>query len=397
VIRGVRIRHQVYALLLLFAAAAPCRAAGPDVVELERVRILAAADSFLTLPPLTVTAFPAPESAGGIHDFFSEGDYWWPDPDNPEGPYIRRDGLTNPENFTDHRRAMVRFSIHTGTLASAYRLTGDTRYARHAAAHLHAWFVADATRMNPHMLYAQAIRGRATGRGIGIIDTIHLVEVARAVTLLASAGLLPEEDLRAVRRWFSSYLEWLTTHPYGIEERDARNNHGTCWVLQVAAFAEVTGDSALQDSCRARFRTVLLPDQMSANGSFPRELERTKPYGYSLFTLDAFATICRILSTPADDLWRYELPGGRSMATAMKFMRPYLLDKTSWPFPRDVTYWEHWPVRHPCLLFAAHGLAEQQYLDLWAQLKPAPDVEEVVRNLPVRHPLLWVEDRRLVP
>ena len=28
----------------------------------------------------------------------------------------------------------------------------------------------------------------------------------------------------------------MTTHPYGIAERDAKNNHGTCWVAQVAAF-----------------------------------------------------------------------------------------------------------------------------------------------------------------
>ena len=31
--------------------------------------------------------------------------------------------------------------------------------------------------MNPNLLYAQAISGRFTGRGIGIIDTLHLVEV----------------------------------------------------------------------------------------------------------------------------------------------------------------------------------------------------------------------------
>ena len=64
---------------------------------------------------------------------------------------------------------------------------------------------------------------------------------------------------------------------------------------------------------RKRFKDVLLPGQMAADGSFPRELKRTKPYGYSLFNLDAMATICRILSTPEDDLWTFELPDGRVM------------------------------------------------------------------------------------
>ena len=42
--------------------------------------------------------------------------------------------------------------------------------------------------------------------------------------------------------------------------------------------------------CRDRFKTVLVPNQIAADGSFPLELRRTKPYGYSLFNLDAFAT-----------------------------------------------------------------------------------------------------------
>ena len=32
----------------------------------------------------------SPRSAGGPHDFFSEGDYWWPDPEHPDGPYIQQ-------------------------------------------------------------------------------------------------------------------------------------------------------------------------------------------------------------------------------------------------------------------------------------------------------------------
>ncbi len=38
--------------------------------------------------------------------------------------------------------------------------------------------------MNPNLQYAQAIFGVNKGRGIGIIDTLQLVEVARAATLL---------------------------------------------------------------------------------------------------------------------------------------------------------------------------------------------------------------------
>jgi hypothetical protein len=55
--------------------------------------------------------------------------------------------MTNPDNFVAHRQAMIRFSIHVGTLTSACVLTQDERYALGAAAHLRAWFVDPATRV----------------------------------------------------------------------------------------------------------------------------------------------------------------------------------------------------------------------------------------------------------
>src|ERR1700742_2598623 len=85
------------------------RAAGKlDLVAIERGRVLKAADKYLSEQPVTITASSSPRSAGGPHDFFSEGDYWWPDPANPNGPYIQKDGMTNPDNFVEHRRAMIR-------------------------------------------------------------------------------------------------------------------------------------------------------------------------------------------------------------------------------------------------------------------------------------------------
>ncbi len=228
-----------------------------ELVEIERGRVLKAADKCLSEPPVTVTASSSPRSAGGPHDFFSEGDYWWPDPKNPDGPYIQRDGMTNPDNFVEHRRAMVRLSLIVPALAAAWQITKQRSYSEHAARHLHAWFIDDATHMNPSLLYSQAIRGKFTGRGIGIIDTLHLVEVARAASRLN----LPTADLTGVKKWFATYTNWMNTHEYGIAERDALNNHGTCWVTQVAAFTELTGDAKLTAYCRDRFMTVLVPNQ----------------------------------------------------------------------------------------------------------------------------------------
>jgi len=362
-----------------------------DLAAVERRRVLAAAGRFLSEPPRTITSASSPRSTGGRHDFFSEGDYWWPDPANPGGPYIQRDGMTNPGNFVEHRRAMVRLSVQVPALAAAFTLTRDRRYAEHAARHLRAWFVDAGTRMNPNLLYAQAIHGRFTGRGIGIIDTVPLVAVTSAIPVIAGSKALPAADLSAVIEWFSQYVTWMTTHQYGIDEREARNNHGTCWVMQVAEFARLAGRQDLGEFCRQRYKTVLVPNQIAADGSFPEELRRTKPYGYSLFNLDAMTTVCQILSTAADNLWRFESPDGRGVRKAVAFLAPFIANKKAWPHKPDVMYHDEWPMRHPALLFAGLALAEPQYVRLWQKLPADSSVEEVIRNFFVRQPLLWLE------
>ena len=357
------------------------------IEEIDRPRVIPAANDYLKRAPQTITAFPAARSAGGRHDFFSEGDYWWPDPNNPDGPYIRRDGQSNPANFVEHRRALMRLSVEMPALTAAWVLTKEPRYADHARRHLRAWFVDPATRMNPTLQFAQAIHGITNGRGTGIIDTIHLVEVARAIAALRDGHAMPDREFAPVRRWFVDYNEWLTTSKNGIEERDAKNNHGTCWVMQVAAFAALTGDRGRMDMCRTRFKTVLVPTQIAADGSFPLELERTKPYGYSLFNLDAMATTCQLLG---GDAWTFTLPDGRGIRRAMAFMAPFIRDKAAWPHAKDVEYDSEWPMRHASLLFAGIALDEPSYLATWKTLRADSTVEEVVRNFFIRQPVLWV-------
>ncbi len=361
-----------------------------DVAAIDRPRILRAADRYLSEKPITITAYASPRSAGGKHDYFSEGDYWWPDPENPGGPYIRRDGLSNPGNFVDHRHALIRLSLQMPALAAAWMLTKDKRYAFHAAQHLRAWFLDPGILMNPNLEYAQAIKGITTGRGVGVIDTIHLVEVARAIPALAESRVLTPCETNDIRKWFASYLHWMTTSPHGKEEREAKNNHGSCWVMQVAEFAQLTGNGELSSYCRDRFKTVLVPNQIAPDGSFPEELRRTKPYSYSLFNLDALSTVCQILSTAQDNLFTFQLPDGRGMRKVLTFMYPFIANRKSWPRPPDVQYFDQFPVRQPSLLFAGLAYSVPEYLSLWKTLNPDPTVEEVVRNYPIRQPLLWV-------
>ena len=361
-----------------------------EAVKILRTQIMEEAAWALQQQPETVTAQSSPRSAGGKHDFFSEGDYWWPNPKSADSSYIQRDGMTNPENFTAHRLAMIRLSKVIGALASAYKITRDEKYVQHAVKHLQAWFINPETLMNPNLQFAQAIKGRATGRGIGIIDTIQLMEVVQGIEAMQDAKAMDKTVLNGVKNWFEKYEQWLTTHPYGKDEMNAANNHGTCWVMQTAAFAKFTGNAELMGFCRERYKTVLLPAQMAADGSFPQELRRTKPYGYSLFNLDAMVTICQLLSDGKNDLWSFQTADGRSIQKGIAYMHPYIADKSKWPFQKDVMYWDNWPVAHPSLLFGSIMFNNSDWFETWKKLDHQPQVEEVIRNLPVRHPLIWL-------
>ncbi|MCX6132839.1 MAG: alginate lyase family protein [Ignavibacteriales bacterium] len=361
-----------------------------DVASIDRVRILKSAEECLKEPPVTVTAFSSPRSTGGVHEYFSEGDYWWPDPKNPDGPYVQRDGMTNPDNFNKHREVMRRFCDVVSALTAAYKITGDEKFASKAILHLHAWCVDDATKMYPHLKYAQAIKGKFTGRGTGIIDTIHLIEAARAVEVLSGSKSFKAGEEAAIKQWFGEYLQWLTTHQYGIDEREAKNNHGTWWVTQAAAFAHLVNDTATLSSCRSRFKNVFLPKQFAADGSFPEELRRTKPYSYSIFNLEGMAAICWVLSTADDNLWEFTLPDGRNMRKAVQFLYPYIVDKSKWPYAKDVMHFDAFPARQPFLLFAGIALGEQRYVETWKTLDADSGNEEVRRSIPIRQPVLWV-------
>ena len=377
-------------VLIVNAVTATAQRQKFDIATFDRTRVLKAANQYLSEKPITVTASSSPRSAGGPHDFFSEADYWWPDPKDPNGPYLQRDGMSNADNFVEHRRALMRLSVQVPALVAAWKLTKDKRYAAHAAAHLRAWFIDERTRMNPNLQYAQAIHGRTTGRGTGIIDTIHLVEVARAIEVLKDSAALSMTEPGSIKQWFKDYLAWMTTSKNGIEERDAKNNHTTCWVMQVAAFAHLTGDQKLLEYCRERFKTVIVPNQIAADGSFPEELRRTKPYGYSLFNLEAMATVCQILSTPTDNLFTFETANGRGFHHAMEYMAPFIRDRKSWPLKPDVMYDNEWPMRQNSLLFAGIALKRPDYLELWQKLPADSQVEEVIRNFFIRQPVLWV-------
>jgi len=379
-------------LLILALLYAALTASALDVGKIDHDRILKAANQAMLVEPITITKFRAKLSEGGPNDFYSNGDYWWPNPNTTNGlPYVKRDGETNPNNFNKHRECIWALKDNVAALGAAYKITGDDRYVKKAVELLRMFFLDPKTRMNPNLQYAQAIPGVSTGRGIGIIDTLHLIEIPKAVETMENSPAFPPTVLAGLKKWFADYVHWMTTSKNGHDEANTTNNHAVAFWLQVAVFSQFTGDEAQLAECRRRFKEVFVGKQMAADGSFPRELARTKPYGYSIFQLDNLVTLCQVLSAPDDNLWNFTLPDGRGIRKAVAYLYPYLADKSKWPLKPDVQAWDGWPAREPSLLFAGLAYDDENYLDLWKKLPADPTNEEVRRNIAITQPVLWLD------
>jgi hypothetical protein len=268
----------------------------------------------------------------GPNDYVSEGPYWWPDPKNPAGPYIRKDGQRNPGRFMGNRDDLGKMTESVLALGMGAFLLGKAGCADHANQVLSVWFVDPKTRMNPDLEHGQMVRGVNTGRGTGIIDTVSLIHAAQGVTLLETAGGLDGGVAQGVRRWYADYLKWLNTSKDGLDEKSSGNNHATWWTAQAASFAAFTGDAAAQRMCWDHYRNYLIPTEIKPDGSCPREEERTQSLSYSSMNLDAFATICRLAQMAGVDLWHFRTAKGvgAGVEKSFHYLMPYVAQPDKW-------------------------------------------------------------------
>jgi hypothetical protein len=102
------------------------------------------------------------------------------------------------------------------------------------------------------------------------------------------------------------------------------------------------------------------------------------------------AGLAQSLKGSGVDLTTFALPDGRGFCKAAAFLFPYLKDKGKWPYAKDVEHFDALPVRSPGLLFAGLACHKQDYIALWKTLNPDPTDKEIIRNYPIRQPLLWV-------
>jgi len=323
---------RVFALDPALLAAVKGRVAAGDVRLTPAVeRLRDEADAALREGPFSVTLTGPVPPSGDRHDYMSVGPYWWPDPAKEDGlPYIRRDGQVNPQYHEHDTKPCRQMCDVVETLALAYYLTGHEPYAARAADLLQVWFWDAETRMNPHLEFGQAIPGRCTGRGIGLIDTCGFIKVGDAAGMLAGSESWTDKDQKALEDWFGKFLDWMLESRYGRDEAAAKNNHGTWYDAQVASYALFVGrDDVARRILREAAEKRIAP-QIEPDGRQPHELARTKSFSYSVMNLQGMFTLAALGERAGVDLWNFKTTDGRSICRAVDWLATYADGTAEW-------------------------------------------------------------------
>jgi hypothetical protein len=316
----------------------PAPATRPNIAEIDRARILAAA-AVATPPP---ASRQSPDSA-----------------------------------------AFLAFSLSLPASAAAAQIDppNAARYTGTASDQLKAWFTTPETRLPTAPTYASFEP---------LIDLAPLAELTVALPFLP----LDPDLLTQLKAWFAEYLSWLTENRTALLARDARNRHGSSWLLQASAIARFLANDTILADCRHRFKTVTIRAQIDANGLFQHELTTENPYRNSLFNFDLLGGVCMALSTRFESVWDYELQDGPGMRSAVAKHAYYIRERVKWPFPSDLAHFNLLPCRRPTLVFAGRAFSEPDYVTLWRTLNPDPTDPDILRSFPIRQPLLWLTQPR---
>jgi hypothetical protein len=312
---------------------------GSSVLLPAYKRLISDADKELTRGPYSVTFKNTTPPGGTKHDYMSQGPYWWPDTAKPDGlPYIRLDGVVNPESGIDRVQIGNLFSA-VRTLSLAWYFSGELKYAAKAEELLKVWFIDPETRMNPNLEYAQAIPGVTTGRGIGIIDVRGLYSMTDAMALLETSGAMPSDEIIRIRSWFTDFFKWLTTSKNGKDEDNYFNNHAVAYDVIVTSIARFLDNDEYVVKKTGEIPGRRIDPMIKADGRQPEELIRTKAFGYSVANLRNFFDAGETGLKVNVNIFGYTNPEGGSLQKALDFLISYIGKKEEWKW-QQITEWE---------------------------------------------------------
>ncbi|MFI3285921.1 MAG: alginate lyase family protein [Rikenellaceae bacterium] len=323
---------------------------------------------------------PAAPVSGDMHDYTSLSRYWWPNPDTEDGlPYIRKDGVSNPELKAYDRAQLSSFSESINTLSLVYYISREQKYADKAISRLRTWFTDPATRMNPNLSYAQIRKGHNGDRGSnsGLLDGFSFVSMLDAVSLIELREALPVGLHDSMQMWFADLSEWMLTSENGIKEANSNNNHAVAYDTQVIRYAMYGGRDSVAKAVVNAFAERRMATQIEADGRMPAELARTIAFFYTRYNIEHMIDICDMAQKLNIDLYP---ANNRAIERAIDWMIPYSKDQSSFPY-QQINSWRSVQESFARLLYRASKYGKREEYKAYYQEYRAEDESPVFEFL----------------
>lgn len=287
------------------------------------------ADAIIQRNPVSVTEKETTRS-GNKHNFESLSIYYWPNPDDPAGPYIVKDGQRNPEYKKYDLPRLSTLNHNTHYLARAYYLTGEEAYLRAFVQQIDTWFIQKDTRMTPHFEYAQFIPGRNEGKGCsaGLIDAYNFIDVIESVRLVDSVHPIGKKRMKKFKAWFADFSSWMQKSETGRGAAAMNHNIGTAYDILLYYLALFEGDKETAQHVAAAFEEKRIIPQIEADGTQPIQQKRTKVFSYSVSNLYHIMDMC---------ILQKEVPS--RVRKALMHLSQYIGKKELFPY-QEIGDWE---------------------------------------------------------
>ena len=303
--------------------------------DIDKTKIITIADKLCDSKPVVVTN-KIKSLTGNPHNYESLSSYYWPNPDNTEGPYINIDGRLNPEVKEYDRTKIDELASNLKSLSIAYHLTERKKYYNAFVKQLRAWFVTKSTYMTPNFEYAQIIKGQDDNHGQphGLIDAYVLTDVLDAIRLVDFIKPIKKREKKRLIQWTDLFLEWVTTSSLGIRESLQMNNHGPAYDALVFDLAVFSNNTILADSISNNFKKNRIEKLINPDGSQPSELRRTRAFHYSALSINFMVDFC-VMQYKTNHEYIDLLP---SIISACNYLKQFIGNKEKFPY-QELSDW----------------------------------------------------------
>ena len=303
----------------------------------EYKSLVAKADGIVKQKPVAVTDKEICLS-GNKHNYESLSVYWWPDPKNPDGPYIARDGEYNPEYKKYDYPRLLKLKDNLVTCSKAFFLTGDPRYYDFFCLQLDTWFINSETRMTPNFEYCQFIPGRNNGRGNpqGMADTYNFNDMLESIRLVNAVKNIGKGRMKALKNWFHDFADWMQTSDYGKKAYAFKNGQVLTYDTTIYDIFIFTGQKSARKAIFKAFPEKRIKAQIADDGKMPEALKRTKALSYTVSDITRLVDFASLAKADGKSLSKESLV---RIQSAFDYITPLTSNREAFPYS-EIGNWD---------------------------------------------------------